>query len=72
MYVYVHYITSGVGNLRPASNSCAARQVSRGKEIIWMNNIRTLASVMSAARNKNYNVFVACGGKNVAHTALHS
>ena len=32
-----------------------------------MNNIRTFARVRSAARNKNYNVFAACGGKNVAH-----
>ena len=50
-----------------ASNSCAARQVPRGKEIIWMNNVRTLARVMSAARDKNYNVYAARGGKNVAH-----
>ena len=56
-----------MGNLRPASNSYVARQAPRGKEIIWMNIMRTLARVMCAARDKNHNVFAARCGKTVAH-----
>ena len=38
-----------------------------GDKEIWINNMRTLARVVSAACDKNCNVFAARGGKKVTH-----
>ena len=50
-----------------------ARQPLRGK-IIWINIICIFSRVVDAACDKNYNSFLASGGKKVAHhwtTSLH-
>ena len=61
-------LKAGVGNLRLAGHGPRAILVRPArppeeKEIIWMNIVRTMAIVMSAARDKNPNFFPASGGK---------
>ena len=51
---------------------CVCIQEIKGerKKIIWMNIMRTLARAMSAARDKNYNDFLARVGKRLPTTAI--
>ena len=71
--------TAGVGNLRPMSNSCAARQVPKNNN---MDDIMcTFARVVGAARNRNCNSFrpavvkgcpVTTGVQLILYVAIHS
>ena len=59
-----------VGCMRPASDSCAAGWVPRGKKIRRMNVKSTFARVVNVARDKNHNSFSALGSEKVAHHCL--
>ena len=49
--------TAGVGNIRPASKSCAARQAPRGKKYDMDEYYVHFARVVGAARDKITTLF---------------
>ena len=60
--------TSGVGRMRPASNSYVARQAPRGKKLIWMNNMRTYGG---CGQQQKSQLFFGPVAKRLLTTALH-